>query len=174
MLRFISICAFLSLLLPLTAAAAEQKTAAPASIEQLTVAVNRLAAAFETQQRQASGKESLEKLNLAIAYLSFRSRRIESLERDISSMKSMRNNIEEAQKTWSERILSLEEKQKESAGGTSDELGRMIEEAKTQLIVFKERQSRLGDEIVQMENRNYDLQRELNAIETFVERHLTF
>lgn len=174
MSRLITICALFSLLLPFTATAAEQKTAAPASIEQLTLAVNRLAAALEAQQRQATDKESLERLNLAIAYLSFRSRRIESLERDITSMKNMRNNIEEAQKTWNERILSLEERQKESVGGASDELARMIDESRTQLAVFKERQSRLGDEIVQLENRNYDLQRELSTIETYVERHLTF
>ena len=53
-------------------------------------------------------------------------------------------------------------------------LSRMIEDAKTQLTVFKERQSRLGDEIIQLENRNYELQRELSVIEKFVERHLTF
>lgn len=174
MSRFITICALFSLILPVTATAAEQKTAAPASIEGLTVAVNRLAAALEAQQRQATSKESLEKLNLAIAYLSFRSRRIESLDRDITSLKNMRNNLEEAQKTWSERILSLEERQKESVGGASDELTRMIDESKTQLAVFKERQSRLGDDIVQLENRNYDLQRELSVIESYVERHLTF
>ena len=50
----------------------------------------------------------------------------------------------------------------------------MIEDAKTQLAVFKERQSRLGDDIVQLENRNYELQREISVIEKFVERHLAF
>ena len=164
---------FLLLLLPsFPAVAAEQKAASPVPVEALTAAVNRLAAALEAEQKSANNKESLEKLNLAIAYLSFRSRRIEALERDITSMKNSRTNVEEAQKTWNDRISALEERQKQSPGGVSEELSQMIEDAKTQMSVFKDRQSRLGDEIVQLENRNYELQREISVIEKFVERHL--
>jgi len=174
--QLLTVCIlFLLLLLPFSpAVAAEPKTAPPVPVEALTAAVNRLAAALEAEQKSASNKESLEKLNLAIAYLSFRSRRIETLERDITAMKNSRTNVEEAQKTWNERILALEERQKQSQGGVNDDLSRMIEDAKTQLTVFKERQSRLGDEIIQLENRNYELQRELSVIEKFVERHLAF
>ena len=176
MSQLLSVCIlFCLLLLPFSpAAAVEQKAAPPVPVEALTAAINRLAAALEAEQKSASNKESLEKLNLAIAYLSFRSRRIETLERDIAAMKNSRTNTEEAQKSWNERILALEERQRESPGGVSEELSRMIEDAKTQLAVFKERQSRLGDEIIQMENRNYELQREISVIEKFVERHLAF
>lgn len=172
----LTVCAlFLLLLIPFShAGAAEQKAAAAVPVEALTAAVNRLAAALEAEQKSAGKKESLEKLNLAIAYLSFRSRRIEALERDITAMKNTRTNAEEAQKNWNDRILALEERQKQSSGGVSEELSRMIEDAKTQLSVFKERQSRIGDEIVQLENRNYELQREISVIEKFVERHLDF
>lgn len=166
---------FFLLLLPFSpAVAAEQKTAPPVPVEALTAAVNRLAAALEAEQKSASNKQSMEKLNLAIAYLSFRSRRIETLERDITAMKNSRTNVEEAQKTWNERILALEERQRQNQGGVNDDLSRMIEDAKTQLAVFKERQSRLGDEIVQLENRNYELQREISVIEKYVERNLAF
>lgn len=176
MSQLLTVCVlFCLLLLPFSpAVAAEPKAVAPVPVEALTVAVNRLAAALETGQKSASNKESLEKLNLAIAYLSFRSRRIESLERDITTMKNSRTNLEEAQKTWNERILALEERQRQSPGGMSDDLSRMIEDAKTQLTAFKERQSRLGEEIIQLENRNYELQREISVIEKFVERQLNF
>lgn len=169
-------CTLLILLfLPFSpAVAAEPKTVAPVPVEALTAAVNRLAAALEAEQKNVNRQESLEKLNLAIAYLSFRSRRIETLERDITAMKNSRSNVEEAQKTWNERILALEERQKQSQGGVNDDISRMIEDAKTQLTVFKERQSRLGDEIIQLENRNYELQRELSVIEKFVESQLKF
>jgi chromosome segregation ATPase len=174
MSQLLTVCALFSLLLlPFSpAVAAEQKTVPPVPVEALTTAVNRLAAALEAEQKSASNKESLEKLNLAIAYLSFRSRRIETLERDITSLKNSRTNLEEAQKTWNERISALEERQKQNQGGGSEELNRMIEDAKTQLTVFKDRQSRLGEEIIQLENRNYELQREISTIEKFVERHL--
>ena len=174
--QLLTVCSlFCLLLLPFSpAVAAEQKSVTPEPVEALTTAVNRLAAALEAEQKSAGNKESLEKLNLAIAYLSFRSRRIEALERDITLMKNSRTNVEEAQKTWNDRILALEERQKQSPGGMNEELNRMIEDAKTQLNVFKERQSRMGDEIVQLENRNYELQREINVIEKFVERHLDF
>lgn len=166
---------FCLLLLPLsTAAAAEQKTVPPVPVEALTAAVNRLAAALEAGQKSAADKETMEKLNLAIAYLSFRSRRIEMLDQDIAALKNSRGKIEEAQKTWNERILALEERQKQSSGGVSAEFNQMIEDAKSQMSVFKDRQSRLGDDIVQLENRNYELQREISVIEKFVERNLAF
>ena len=176
MSQLLPICAlFFLLLLPLSpAAAAEQKVVPPVPVEALTVAVNRLAAALEAEQKNASGKETMEKLNLAIAYLSFRSRRIEMVERDITTLKNSRTNVEDVQKNWNERILALEERQRQNPGGMSEDLNRMIEDAKTQLTVFKERQSRLGEDIIQLENRNYELQREISVIEKFVERHLAF
>ena len=176
MSQLLTVCVLFSLLfLPFSpAAAAEQKTVPPVRVEALTTAVNRLATALEAEQKSANNKESLEKLNLAIAYLSFRSRRIETLERDIATMRNLRSNIEETQKTWNDRILTLEERQRQSQGGVSDDLSRMIEDAKTQLTIFKERQSRLGEEIIQLENRNYELQKEIRVIEQFVERHLDF
>lgn len=170
----ITLCV-LSLLLIFTLSpvlAADLKAAT--SPEDLTAAINRLAAAIEADQKNSADKKSLEKLNLAIAYLSFRSRRIEALERDITTLKSTRTNLDEAQKAWNERIIALEEKQKQTSGGMNEDLNRMIEDAKIQLIVFKERQSRMDNDIVQLENRNYELQREISVIEKFVERHLAF
>lgn len=175
MSKFLTVAVlFLLLLSSSPAAASEQNSLSPASVDALTSAINRLATALEAEQKSANNKESLEKLNLAIAYLSFRSRRIETLERDITAIKNTRNNIEEAQKSWNERILSLEERQKQNVGGGSDDLKKMIEDSRTQLAAFKERQSRLGEEIIQLENRNYELQREISSIEKFVERHLEF
>jgi chromosome segregation ATPase len=175
MSKFLTIAALFFLLLSSSpAAASEQKPLAPASLEALTAAVNRLATAMEAEQRSAGNKESLEKLNLAIAYLSFRSRRIEVVERDITALKNTRNNFEDAQRSWTERILALEERQKENMGGPNGDLSKMIEDSKTQMAAFKERQARLGEEIIQLENRNYELQREISSIEKFVERHLDF
>lgn len=177
MSQLLTILALLFLLiLPLSPAQAAEPKGAPAvgSTEALTVAVNRLATALEAEQKSATSKETMEKLNLAVAYLSFRSRRIEMVERDITALKNSRTIIEEAQKTWNDRITALEERLKESQGGIGEELNRMIEEAKNQLTALKDRQSRLGDDIVQLENRNYELQREISTIEKFVERHLAF
>lgn len=176
MSQLLTLCLLASLiLLPLApATAAEPKVVSPGTVEALTLAVNRLAAALETEQKKTTNKETMEKLNLAVAYLSFRSRRIEALERDIAALKNTRTNAEEAQKTWSERILALEERQKQNQSGESDGLGRMIEDAKAQLSAFKERQSRLGDDIVLQENRSYELQREISVIEKYVEKHLAF
>ena len=165
---------FLLLLSSSPSAASEQNSLSPASVEALTSAINRLATALEAEQKSANNKESMEKLNLAIAYLSFRSRRIEVVERDITAMKNTRSNIEDAQKTWNERILALEERQKQNMGGANGDLSKMIEDSKTQMAAFKERQARLGEEIIQLENRNYELQREISSIEKFVERHLEF
>jgi len=175
MLQRLIICTLLSFLIfPSPTPAAEPKTVPVSTVEALTAAVNRLAAVLEVEQKNDADKESLEKLNLAVAYLSFRSRRIEALERDITSMKNTRTNAEEAQKTWNERILALEERQKQSPGGISEDLNRMIEDAKGQMTILKDRQSRLGDEIVQRENQNYELQKEISVIEKYIERHLDF
>ena len=174
MSQFLTVAVLFFLLLSSSPAAASEQNSLSPSVDALTSAINRLATALEAEQKSANNKESLEKLNLAIAYLSFRSRRIETLEREITAIKNTRNNIEEAQKSWNERILSLEERQKQNVGGGSDDLKKMIEDSRTQLAAFKERQSRLGEEIIQLENRNYELQREISSIEKFVERHLEF
>ena len=108
MSQFLTIAVlFLLLLSSSPAAASEQNSLSPASVDALTSAINRLATALEAEQKSTGNKESLEKLNLAISYLSFRSRRIEVVERDITAMKNTRSNIEDAQKTWSERILEI-------------------------------------------------------------------
>jgi chromosome segregation ATPase len=174
MSQLLTACLLFSLIiLPLSPAiAAEQKAMPPVAVDALTVAVNRLAAALEAEQKSSTDKTTMEKLNLAISYLSFRSRRIETMERDITALKNTRATAEEAGRTWNDRILALEERQKQSQGGESDGLSRMIEDAKTQLAAFKERQSRLGEDIVQMENRNYELQRDISVIEKYVEKHL--
>lgn len=169
----IIIALFFLLLLPTTPAfATEPQSGPPVAIEALTVAVNRLATALEAEQKNTNAKETIEKLNLAIAYLSFRSRRIETLEREIAALKNTRSNTQEAEKTWNERILALEERQKQSLGGENNDLSRMIEGAKTQLTALKERQSRLGENIIQQENRSYELQRDISVIEKYVEQHL--
>lgn len=175
MLKTLKLYTLLGLfLLPTFAGAATPETKAlPADgVEALTLAINRLANVLENEQKRDVGKETTDKLKLAIDYLSFRSRRIETLERDLANMKSTRTNSEEAEKTWKERILALEERQKVNQGGENDGVTRMIEETKVQLAAFKERQSRLGEEIVMQENRIYELKKEISSIEKYVEQHL--
>lgn len=172
--HLLTVAALFFLLVPLTPLHAEVSNPTTASIKGLTTAVNRLADALEMERRDAASKESLEKLNLAIAYLSFRSRRIEALEREINSMKNMRNNAEEVQKTWNERLAAFEERQRQSTGDEDEKVSQMIVDAKEQITLFKDRQARFSEEILLKENQVYQLQKEIGVIEQFVESHLEF
>lgn len=156
------------------ATAAEPNLAIAAEIDALTIAVNRLAVALEEAQQTEKYKESREKLNQAIAYLSFRSRRIEMLERDVAAAKNLRSYTDEALKALNDRLRDLEERQRQNPKEGSDELAREIEDAKSQRTMYKDRQSRRDDEILQLENRIYELQNEINKIESFVQRNLEF
>lgn len=161
-------CAFPLSLCAATGIAA--KPALPVSTENaaLVAAINRLAAALENQQRDSHKLESSARLDQAIAYLNFRSRRIESLEKNATTARQIRAAQEDFLNVKENRIQELERQIKNSSKGSAADLELQYETEKTQKNMIRQRITRLDDEIVQLDNQIYELRNEINKLESFV------
>jgi len=159
----------LFVLVPMAAAQGDGNAAVTAEIRALTAAIDRLVAVLEAQAGSNARDLQYQKLNLAIAYLNFRSRRIESLERDVQETRSAKAQIESTLNVWLER-------QQEMARGDSSLLSEderlRSEEVRIRIGLVKERISRLDSEIVSLESRIYELQSQIDSVEEFVQKNL--
>jgi len=166
---------FLTTLPPCRAAAAEsvrgQDLSVAAELDALTVAVNRLATLLEKEQLREEELITFSKLSKAIDYLNFRSRRIEALERDLATARATRQNQEDLYNIWEERVRNCDDLSEEEKKLNPDKAKFCIQ-AENQGKMLKARLSRQDEEIIGMENRLYDRQNELSAIESFVNKNL--
>ena len=137
----------------------------------LSTAVNSLAQQMETQAAGASKDITLRKLDIAIAYLNFRSRRIEMFERDLQSARTSRNRLDDLQ----EQFQNEEENLSQSFDSSQkDAMQRAREELKFRKRALKDRISRLDEQIILLENRTMDMQSQIDSVESFVQKNLVF
>lgn len=138
-------------------------------LKALTASIDRLTAILETQAGSEERDLLYQKLNLAIDYLNFRSRRIESLERDAQEARSAKAQIESTLTVWLER-------QQEMARGDSSLLSEeerlRNEEIQIRIDLIRERIGRLDSDIVTLESRIYELQSQIDSVEEFVQKNL--
>lgn len=137
----------------------------------LSTAINSLAQQMETQAVGASKDITLRKLDIAIAYLNFRSRRIEMFERDLQSARTSRNRLDDLQ----EQFQNEEENLSESFDSSQkDAMQRAREELKFRKRALKDRINRLDEQIILLENRTMDMQSQIDSVESFVQKNLDF
>ncbi len=146
-----------------------QAESVAAELRALTASVDRLSAILAAQAGSEEQDQLYEKLNLAIAYLNFRSRRIESLERDVQESRSAKAQIESTLGIWLEKQQELNQG---SSGLVSEEERLRKEEFQLRIDLVKERIGRLDTEIVSLESRIYELQSQIDSVEEFVQRNL--
>ena len=157
--------------LPATAA---QKELADATVAQ---ELRSLAESIDNLTRQLSVKSGsddqetrLRKLDIAISYLNFRSRRIEMFERDLQSSRAGRNRLED--------LLDQFSREEESLAQTFDGNPENIERAKEEMALrrqaIKTRISRMDEEIILLENRIMDMQSQIDSVESYVQKNLEF
>ena len=140
-------------------------------IKALSTAVDSLAKQMAKQADSKHQDTNLRKLDIAIAYLNFRSRRIEMFDRDLQSMRTSRNRLDDV----------LEQFKREE-GGMSQSFDanqrENTERAREQLSfrkqVVKDRISRMDEEIIMLENRIMDMQSQIDSVESFVQKNLVF
>ncbi len=149
--------------------AAGGSAAVAAELEALTASIERLTAILEAQS--GSEKEDLlyQKLNLAIAYLNFRSRRIEMLEQDVQQARAAKGQIESTLTVW---LQQREELADADSAIASEEVRQRRDEIQMRIDLVRERVARLDDEIVSLENRIYELQGQIDSVEEFVQKNL--
>jgi len=140
-------------------------------IRNLSTSVDRLTNLLYDRAQQQTQEEVLRKLDIAVAYLNFRSRRIEMLERDLLNSRSMKTRLEDVMRQWEKRVNELEETGKTNT--TEQANGELqTEEAKEQMKLLKQRVARVDTEIVDFENRILELRDQLDSVESYVEKHL--
>lgn len=166
--------ALVSICLPLTAQAADESATAEIislEIRNLSTSVDRLTRLIYDQGQQKNEDMVLRKLDIAVAYLNFRSRRIEQLERDKQRTGASKTRFEDVIRQWEQRIEQLDS-QSANTQGTPNNSDQAKQEAEEQLKMLKQRLARVDTELLDYDNKIIELQSQLDSVEAFVERHL--
>ena len=171
MYRFIPLLMLLCSLLPSSASASDEAELIALEIRNLSASVDRLTQLLYQQAEKKQEDEVLRKLDIAVAYLNFRSRRIEMLERDRQNNQSIKNRLEDFIQQMESRIEQLDET--ESTDPEEIEKNkRTREETQEQLKMMKLRLERIDEKLFSYDNQILELRNQLDDVEGFVERHL--
>ncbi len=156
------------------AMATEQDMSAALVAEELKTlsnAVDNLSRQIAKQSGNAEEETTLRKLDIAIAYLNFRSRRIEMFERDLQSSRASRNRIEDVLEQFQREENSLSQS---FDSNQQDAMQKAREELRFRQQAIKDRGGRLDEEIILLENRIMDMRSQLDSVESFVQKNLQF
>ena len=140
-------------------------------LKTLSNAVDNLSRQIAKQSGNAEEETTLRKLDIAIAYLNFRSRRIEMFERDLQSSRASRNRIEDVLEQFQREENSLSQS---FDSNQQDAMQKAPEELRFRQQAIKDRGSRLDEEIILLENRIMDMRSQLDSVESFVQKNLQF
>ena len=155
------------------AIAAEQvasDTLVAQELHSLASSIDNLAKLLIERPAELDQETRLRKLDIAISYLNFRSRRIEMFERDLQSSRSTRNRLEDVLNQFQRE----EENLAQTFDGNPDNISRAREELEMRREVIKTRISRMDEEIILLENRIMDMQSQLDSVEDYVQKNLEF
>ncbi len=147
----------------------DDSSAVAAEINALAASIDRLTEVVKSQSSTEGADLLYQKLNLAIAYLNFRSRRIEALEQDVQTTRSAKAQIESTLNVWLER---QQEMTASDPGLPSEEARMRNEDVQMRIDLVKERLERLDSEIVNLESKIYELQGQIDSVEEFVQKNL--
>ena len=155
-----------------TATEKEMSTAMIADeLKTLSNAVDNLSRQIARQEGATEEETTLRKLDIAIAYLNFRSRRIEMFERDLQSARTSRNRIEDVLEQFQREENSLSQS---FESNQQEAMQRAREELRFRQQAIKDRGSRLDEEIILLENRVMDMRSQIDSVESFVQKNLEF
>ena len=172
-LLLVLILFMMALALP-TAVLASGEQASGANVDRLAAAIERLADLYEDGRKQVEAEALTRKLDTAIAYLNFRSRRIERLEQDLQELRTMRDRMDTFLVKMEETRQIEDAQMRSSVSISDDEAEKRRQEHELTMKMMQERIDRTDREIVTVENTIQDLQEELSSVESFVQRNLEF
>ena len=149
--------------------ASTENASVATELSALAASIERLTSVLESQPGTDDNDLLYQKLNLAIAYLNFRSRRIEALEQDVQATRSAKAQIESTLNVWLER---QQEMTVSDSGLANEETRQRNEDVQMRIDLVKERLERLDSEIVNLESKIYELQGQIDSVEEFVQKNL--
>ncbi|SHJ21797.1 hypothetical protein SAMN02745165_01842 [Malonomonas rubra DSM 5091] len=153
----------------LTAFANEEAEIIALEIRNLSTSVDRLTQLLYEQGQQKEQNEILRKLDIAVAYLNFRSRRIEMLERDRQNNQTSKNRLEDILQQLESRLEQLED---ENIGEQDEDNLAAQNDTREQINMFKQRLARIDESLFDFDNQIVELRNQLDDVESFVERNL--
>ena len=143
-------------------------------MKKLTAAVERLADLQESNRQLEEQEVLARKLDTAIAYLNFRSRRIELLEQDLQEMRVSRNQMDTILMRFEEKKELFDAEARSGTIGSNTEAVKARQEHELRIKLFQERMAQFDEEMVRLENKILQLQDEISSVESFVQRNLEF
>jgi len=167
----IAILACLATSSPATAAGADAAEIIALEIRNLSTSVDRLTQLLFEQEKQKQQDAILRKLDIAVSYLNFRSRRIEMLEQDKQNNQAIKNRLEDIIQQVEGRLEKLENSSPDTPTDASENEGRR-RETQEQLKMMKLRLARVEETLIDYDNQIIELRNQLDDVEGFVERHL--
>ncbi len=154
-------CAFL---LALAGPASAQET-------QLVTELHKLNQSLQGLQQLMKEQLAANQLNTAIAYLNFRSRKIEVLERDREGMRKDRERMQGFLDDLTQRKVRLEEEKRNTPNLSPQEFNLAKEELEQREIIVKKRMEQLESDALTVDIKIGELRSQIDNVERYVESH---
>lgn len=171
MTRIVIVATAVGLSLPATTGHAQ--SAPPAvtrdDVQALTASVGELA---ELLRSSLDDQERYRRLELAIAYLQFRSRRIEGLERELRNIDDSKASLGDGIERRRQQLTELEATVGNSSGEDADRMARMTDQLRAMIESQQSQLDRLERTAIDLENDIADGRRQLQRFEEYVLENL--
>lgn len=115
---------------------------------------------------------AVNRLNTAIAYLDFRSRKIEVLERELEGMRKDRDRLQGFLEEVAQRSARLEGEKRNNPSLSTQELDLARDELEQRKGIIKRRAEQLESDSLALEIRLGELRAQIDSIERFVQNNL--
>lgn len=138
----------------------------------LAAELQNLNQSLQTLQQLMKEQLAANRLNTAIAYLNFRSRKIEVLERDLEGMKKDRERLLGFLEDLEQRGAQLEAEKRNNPSLSSQELNQAKEELELRRGMVKKRAELLENESLAIEIKIGELRSQIDSVERFVQSNL--
>jgi hypothetical protein len=147
----------------------EPVTVTQDDVRELTASVEELVGLLRASLEE---RERYRKLDLAIAYLQFRSRRIEGLERELRTTEETRASTSEGLARRREQLAELETRAGAESGRDAERTAMMTEQLRLVVGTLETQLDRLERTALDLQNDVADARRELLRFEEYVLENL--
>jgi hypothetical protein len=150
----------------------EQKSDIALEVFQMTQSMDELMQLLKEGKTQSDSAAELQKLEIAVTYLSFRSRRIESKEQDLRDRKLARDRMQELVTKIKDNPEQWERFDRTAQRQSQIQPTSQESPFDYRLRQLEERIETLDSEIISLEMEVIDLNREMSDVEAYIQKKL--
>jgi len=144
------------------------------SIDRLSAAVEQLARLQQKSAQTTEHDTMMRRLSLAVAYLDYRSRRIEALEMERSEIRTSSERLDDILRQIERREEDLDENLRSNPQTSREEAVQARKDLQNQKKTMIERIARNDSKLIQLDNEITELKSQLVPIERFIQQNLQF